>query len=317
MFIDWQTLEELRASYLDGSAGAADYWKTDSLLRGYDLTFARRIAWKWQWVLHELDRRGWSAPAGTVCDYGCGTGVAVREVLAKYPGCTTQVALHDRSARALMFATEAVRREFPDVQVSHRLPEECGLLLVSHVLPELDEAGLTNLLAQAEKAQAVIFVEPGTLETGRRLSAVRERLLAHFHPVAPCVHRAACGMLAAGNERHWCHFFAHAPAEVFQDAGWALFSRELGIDLRSLPLSFLVMDRRAPLPCPQGTVRMIGHPREYKAHALLLGCDASGVAEKRLQKRTDPAFFRALHKGRAPTLQRWETEGAEITRVES
>jgi hypothetical protein len=317
MFIDWQTLEELRASYLDGSAGAADYWKTDSLLRGYDLTFARRIAWKWQWVLNELDLHGWSPPAGTVCDFGCGTGVAVREVLGKYEGFTAQVALHDRSARALMFATETVRREFPDVQVSPRLPDECGLLLVSHVLPELDEAGLTTLLALAEKAQAVIFVEPGTQETGRRLSAVRERLLGKFHPVAPCVHSAACGMLAAGNERHWCHFFAQPPAEVFQDAGWALFSRELGIDLRALPVSFLVMDRRAPLPSAEGSVRMIGHARMYKGHALVLGCDASGVTEKRLQKRTNPKFLKAIEKRRAPSLQRWETAGSEITRVET
>ena len=41
---------------------------------------------------------------------------------------------------------------------------------------------------------------------------------------------------------------------------------------------------------------MIGHPRLYKAHALLLGCDATGVRERKLQKRTLPAEFRALKK---------------------
>lgn len=316
MELDWRTLDELRAAYLDGSAGTADYWKNDTLLRGYDATFARRIAWKWHWVFTELDRRGWSPPEGSVCDFGCGTGVAVREVLGKF-SAFTQVSLHDRSARALTFATETVRREFPAVTVSPRLPEECGLLLVSHVLPELDDTGLAALLALAEKAQAVIFVEPGTHEVSRKLIAVREKLLPGFHPVAPCVHRAACGMLAAANERHWCHFFASPPPEVFQDGGWARFSRELGIDLRALPVSFLVMDRRAPAPAAEKSVRLIGRPREYKGHALLLGCDASGVSEKRLQKRTDTAFYKALEKNRASTLQRWTSEGTEIKQIEA
>jgi len=316
MDLDWDTLEELRTSYLNGTAGAEDYWKSDALLRGYDATFARRIAWKWQWVFGELDRRGWSPPAGTVLDYGCGTAVAVREVIGKYPGFTS-VALHDRSPRALKFATETVRREFPDITVSPRLPETCGLLLVSHVLTELDEAGTAALVAEAEKAQAVIFVEPGTHDASRKLIALREKLRDMMRPVAPCVHSETCGLLTSTNERHWCHFFASPPNEVFTDAGWFKFGRTMGIDLRSLPLSFLVLDRRSPAPLPAGSVRVLGYPRIYKAHVLLFGCDASGVAEKRLTKRTDAAFVKATEKRRTPTLQRWETEGNDITRVEA
>ena len=315
MELDWKTLDDLRVAYLNGSAGVADYWKTDALLRGYDATFARRIAWKWHWVFKDLDQRGWSPPDGAVLDFGCGTGVAVREVLGKYPGLTKEVALYDRSARALTFAVETVRREFPQVTVSPRLPEECGLLLVSHVLTELDEEGTAALLAQVEKAQAVIFVEPGTHEASRKLIAVREKLVGKMHAVAPCLHSAACGMLAARNDRHWCHFFATPPPEVFTDRGWAMFSRELGIDLRALPLSFLVLDRRAPQPPAAGSVRMVGVPRLYKGHALLLGCVAEGALEKRLQKRTDAGFFKDLEKRRAPTLQHWETDGTEITGI--
>lgn len=314
MDLDWNTLEELRTSYLNGTAGVEDYWKTDALLRGYDATFARRIAWKWHWVFSELDLRGWSPPAGTVVDYGCGTGVAVREVMIKYPDLTS-VALHDRSPRALKFATETVRREFPGAVVSPRLPDTCGLLLVSHVLTELDEAGTAALIAEINKAQAVVFVEPGTHDASRKLIALREKLKDVMPPVAPCVHSESCGLLTSANERHWCHFFATPPNEVFTDAGWFKFSRTMGIDLRSLPLSFLVLDRRSPAPLPAGTVRVLGHPRIYKAHVLLFGCDAPGVAEKRLTKRTDAAFVKATGKRRTRTLQRWETEGSEITRV--
>ena len=314
MDFDWNTLEELRASYLSGTAGVADYWKTDALLRGYDATFARRIAWKWHWVFGELDRRGWSPPDGTVLDYGCGTGVAVREVMGKYPGFTS-VALHDKSPRALKFATETVRREFPDVSVSPRTPDACGLMLVSHVLTELDDAGMAELLVEAEKAEAVIFVEPGSYDASRKLIALREKLRGTMHAVAPCVHSGKCGLLTAENERHWCHFFAPPPNLVFTDGDWFHFGRIMGIDLRSLPLSFLVMDRRPSAPLPAGSVRVLGQPRMYKAHVLLHGCDASGVAEKRLTKRTDAAFVKATDKRRTLTLQQWETDGSEITRV--
>lgn len=317
MEIDWETLDDLRASYLDGSAGTGDYWKSDALLRGYDATFARRIAWKWQWVLADLERRGWTPPQGTMVDYGCGTGVAAREVLARYPDSgLTRVALYDRSPRALKFATETVRREFPAVTVETRIPEETGLLLVSHVLPELDGEGTAALLKTVQEAQAVIFVEPGTREVSRRLIDLREKLNGAMKPVAPCFHANKCGLLTPENERHWCHFFVSPPNVVYTDSDWVHFGRIMGIDLRSLPLSFLVMDRREPAPVPPGSVRVLGRQRLYKGYVLLQGCDASGVEEKRLMKRTDPAIFKAVQKHRSSTVQRWETEGNEITRIE-
>lgn len=82
MHIEWTALQALRAVYLEGGAGAANYWKDEALIASYDLTFARRIAWKWQWVLRELTRRRWTPPAGDVLDWGCGSGVGAREFLA-------------------------------------------------------------------------------------------------------------------------------------------------------------------------------------------------------------------------------------------
>ena len=99
------------------------------------------------------------------------------------------------------------------------------------------------------------------------------------------------------------------------DSNWARFAALTGIDLRSLPLSFLVLDKR-PLPAtPPGSVRIIGRPRVYKAHALLLGSGAMGVKEKRLTKRILPDQFRALKKDQGGVLQVWECDGDEIVRT--
>ena len=95
------------------------------------------------------------------------------------------------------------------------------------------------------------------------------------------------------------------------------FANLLGIDLRDLPLSFLVLDRRPVLRLPQGAARVIGHPRIYKAHALLLGCDASGVRERKLTQRALPEEFRRWKKGKGDVLQIWRCDGDEIAESEA
>jgi hypothetical protein len=118
--------------------------------------------------------------------------------------------------------------------------------------------------------------------------------------------------LAAGNERHWCHHFATSPPEIFADGDWTRFGKAAGIDLRSLPLSFLVLDRREPRPLPADAMRIIGRPRLYKAHAQVFGCDASGVHDRKLAKRALPVVFRTLAKEKFNPLQRWRCEADRI-----
>ncbi|HMO66854.1 MAG TPA: hypothetical protein PKE47_16825, partial [Verrucomicrobiota bacterium] len=125
-----------------------------------------------------------------------------------------------------------------------------------------------------------------------------------FHVVAPCLHRGACGLLAPGNEPHWCHHFAASPPWVFTDPDWGRFASLLGIDLGSLPVSHLVLDRRPPPARPPGEVRVLGRPRLLKAAVRELVCDAAGVREMEVPKRTRPDFHRAVRKGRWTSRQR-------------
>jgi hypothetical protein len=89
------------------------------------------------------------------------------------------------------------------------------------------------------------------------------------------------------------------------------FGRELGIDLRSLPYSFLVLAREAPLPA-QDFSRIIGAPREYKGYARVLSCQADGVAEFMLQKRDAPALHKAVLRGDEVPLFRWQIAEGKI-----
>jgi hypothetical protein len=311
--LDWGALDRLREIFLSEQPPSACYWTSSSDLADYDFTFGRRVAWKWDAVLRELRWRGWKPLAGAVLDWGCGSGVAGRRVIEHFgPDRFQALYLHDRSALAMDFAEEAARRAFPKLEAKWAGPGllsgevSIGLLVVSHVLTELDERERGQLLRTARRAEAILWVEPGTHRASRDLIGVRERLREDFHILAPCTHQARCGLLAPGNERHWCHNFADTPPGIMGDSAWVRFARRAGIDLRRLPYSFLALERPGPAPQGgEGCSRIIGEPRYSKGYARVFSCQEDGGRELTLRKRDAPGLFKALKEcGEAPTY-RW------------
>lgn len=322
--LDWEILDRLRGTFLSDAKSAGPYWHTITDLECYNLTYGERIGWKWDAVLTEAKQRNWTPPAGaTVLDWGCGSGVAGRRVIDFFgPENITALRVHDHSELAMDFAEHHGRKLYPRLDVSRadtrflRGSGPIGVLVLSHVLNELDETARAELAELCARAQTILWVEPGTHEVSRALGGWREKLRpAGLQAVAPCPHHAACGVLAAGNERHWCHFFASPPASLYADSDWVKFGQRAGIDLRALPYSFLVLDRR-PFAATPGLSRILGEPRHYKGYAKVFACDAAGVAELMLQKRDAPELFKALKQGTAPTLHRWTHANGRITPIQ-
>ena len=316
-------LAALRTRFLDGSNAGGGYWKNEAELALYDASFGERIGWKWDTVLAELNARGWRPRAKNVVDWGCGSGVAGRRAIAAWDGFES-LTLTDVSPLAMRFAEMRARGIFPALRVrmkSNAADAVAGsLLLVSHVLNETDDNAAHRLVAAARRASEIIWVEAGTHADSRRLISVREELRGEFDIIAPCTHAARCGMLTAENAAHWCHHFATVPSEASRDARWAQFGRELGIDMRSLPYSFLVLARRGAASADfekqtQGCSRIIGRPRDEKGYFDVLSCSEAGVEELVAQKRDVPELSKQLRKGRANAVQRWTREGRRITGV--
>lgn len=314
------TLATLRARFLDGSNAGGGYWKSEAELALYDASFGERIGWKWDAVLAELHARGWRPSVKNIVDWGCGSGIAGRRVLAAWEGFAS-LTVTDVSPLAMRFADGKARENFPALHVrskSDATDAAAGsLLLVSHVLNETDDATAQRLIAAARRADEIIWVEAGTHADSRRIIAVREKLLGDFDIIAPCTHAARCGMLVPENAAHWCHHFARVPSEASRDARWSQFGRELGIDMRSLPYSFLVLARRRAggdfHPSVRGFSRIIGRPRDEKGHIEVLSCSEAGVEELTAQKRDVPDLCKQLRKGRADPMQRWARAGRHIT----
>jgi hypothetical protein len=313
--VELTTLQRLRERFLGSHPAAGDYWRSEEELALYDAWYGERIGWKWDAVLWELEQRLWRPESRRLIDWGCGSGIAGRRVLEKWPGQFESIALHDRSRLAVRFAASRLSGIEVLPAIQPELLSE-SMLLVSHVINELPDAQLANLRELAGQVREVIWVEAGTHAESRRLMAeLREPLLARgFRAVAPCTHQAACGMLVRRNERHWCHSFARPPTSAFQDARWHAFARELGIDLRSLPYSFLVLERRASSKndAASGASRVIGHPREYKGFLKLLTSQAEGVSELTLQKRDAPELWRKVRGDDGLPIYRWKRAGDRI-----
>ncbi len=308
-----QQLAHLRKGFLNATNGLNNYWTSEERLALYDETFAERIGWKWNFVLEDLEQRGWHLPEGTLLDWGCGTGIASRKLLQSPIASTIRtVALYDRSSLAVNFASKKLAHLFSHLTITHGDTSNASTVLISHVLNELSEQQLSDLLHRLKKATAVLWVEPSQKPIASRLVEVRETLRKEFHLVAPCPHQAACGMLAPEHARHWCHHFAKPPLEAFTESKWAKVADTLDIDLRDLSLSYLVLDKRPVSPLPTHTKRRIGNTRLYKASASLLLCDEHGVAEAELTKRDFPDLFKAVKKDTMPSLFSAEVERGRI-----
>ncbi len=308
------TLRMLRARFLERTAGESDYWHSTCEIELYDRTFGARIGWKINAALRSAQVAGWSPRAGRLLDWGCGSGVASRRMIEAWPGKFSVLALHDRSIHSMQYAEQRAKRAFPNLTVdrSDHVDGETQVVL-SHVISELSDTALAKLLSKLRAAAGIVWIEAGTHADSRRLIDVREALRDSFGVVAPCTHRARCGMLVPENARHWCHHFAPPPTEVFQDAAWAEWSRELEIDLRSLPYSYLILEREAGArPDFEGASRVIGTPRESKGYCRILSCQQSGVEEWMLQKRDNTGLFKRVLKTPEQPPYRWKYRDGRI-----
>lgn len=301
--LDWTALDRLRDAFLTGTAARGPYWQNESDLATYDLTFAKRIGWKWDALLRELQHRNWTPRGRLLVDYGCGSGIAARRVLSAFaPDTFDAFQLWDHSPAARAFALQRAHQTHPHLpaQACDTPPHPDALpaftLVVSHVLNELSPPDRDHLLHLARAAEDVLWIEPGTHPDSRSLAKVRDTLVTttSHTVVAPCTHRETCPLFQAAHERDWCHFFATPPSGVQNDSHWVRFAQRVGIDLRSQAYSCLVLQKRPETDLPPGVSRVLGRPEIFKPYARLFACSAEGLHHHELPKRVAPDLIKRL-----------------------
>jgi len=236
-------------------------------------------------------------------DWGCGTGIATRkflEILGSQG--ISEVLLVDRSPLAMSYAKEKILSDFPNLKIqTTSLEQGCPfILLISHVLNEISERDKRELIKLISKAAITIWVEPGTPKASAQLIQVREELRNELSVIAPCPHQESCGLLSSQRKSDWCHFFAAPPPLVFRSSFWKNFSQRLGIDLRSLPTSFLVLSQKKEKSLE--TSRVLGRPRHYKGYSLALLCSSTGIKEEKFLSRNQSEAIELMKENNFETL---------------
>ena len=320
---DLDRIQRLRDLFLEGRRGRRaipDYWRDARDLEAYDAILGARIGWKWDAALAECAARGWRPSADdVVLDFGCGAGVAARCYVEQFGA--REVLYHDRSGHAMAYAVARMQERWPQLAV-RELPSvreiSVDVVLVSHVVSELDDRGMQQLEQLLRASPRAMVVESGNQPVARRLAGLRDRLLDGHRVMAPCPHQHACPTLA--NEQDWCHFFANPPGEVFTDGDWVKAARSLGIDLRSLPYAFVALERDAEPgggeprggkqvsgetvggdlgdqdPGDGARRRVLGRASIQPSVASARACTAQGIEVLEVTKRRDAKLWRALKK---------------------
>lgn len=186
--------------------------------------------------------------------------------------------LYDRSSRAMAYGSKKLKKLNMAVTTTNHLADESyQVVLVSHVLTELDDASFQEFLKVLSRSKFFIIVDAGIPSVSKRMSSIREHFLEKsWSIVAPCTHTMACPLREA--EKDWCHFHVAPDGSVYTDGFWAEFGSEMGIDIRSLSTSYLVMSQ-SHFELPEGK-RLIGLPKSTKLGIKAFLCGANGcVAE--------------------------------------
>lgn len=294
--INWTIQKELRDTFLSfPKRSELDYWKSAEYLRQYDLTFGKRIHWKWEAILQELFALGFEiSKTTTVLDWGCGSGIAIETLLSRFsPKLFSKLFVFDRSQAALNYAIQKLKSDAAPIETWNGEPY--NLLLLSHVLNEASD--LESIADLIRSADHVIWLEPGTPFSSEKLIQIRETFRDQFQVLAPCPHQNSCG-LTHRPSRHWCHFYLPPSAEVFHSSFWKTWSEKMQIDLRSLTVSYLVLSKSGPNPISQS--RILGRPKLQTRSIQLTLCEPETIRELSLPKKTSRPLLKQIKKNVFP-----------------
>lgn len=137
------------------------------------------------------------------------------------------------------------------------------VVLSSYSMTELPELPLWML-----DAEALMIVEPSTQQDGRKLMALREKLVtAGYFIWAPCTHQNQCPLLHQ-SKTDWCHDRVHCELPTwFQD-----IEAHLPIKNRTITWSYLLARKTPPTHNLSQVLRTVGDQLHQKGKTRQLIC---------------------------------------------
>jgi hypothetical protein len=242
------TLERDRAAFL---SYVSDPRKVAAYTLFYLPTNLAKWDYLWSKLSHELKA---TLAEQDFVDMGSGPGTFSLAFLASLEGRFEGVIhLVDHSSLMLEQAKRLIFAFYPHISVksyesfaeffSHKLDEK-HTLFFGHSLNELDSFAQSNLLKQA-KAQAIMWIEPGTPAAFKQIIPIRGALIDQgFFNHYPCMNQSSCPLARESNTQDWCHQVIHVSLEPEV----ARLAQILELNRHELPMMAHVFTKQSPLP---------------------------------------------------------------------
>ena len=215
-------------------------------------------------LVHEADERGFFNGLEHVIDFGAGLATASLTLAEKHPHLKFHLVERALEPQKLIetyfkhFKAEEWQRTWNSGKVKD--PKKT-LALFSYSLTEL-----TDLPDWAYQCEALMLVEPSTQQDGRKLLALRQKLIDKgYEAWAPCTHQLPCPLFSQ-SKHDWCHDRVH-----FAAPSWFLkMEEQLPMKNRTLTMSYVLM-RKTPAP-KISAARLVGDRLEEKGKDRQMIC---------------------------------------------
>ena len=240
-------------------------------------------------VITEGEKRGFFDGLEDVLDFGAGLATASLSLSAARKFRYTLIERAAEPQRLIekhfpFFKAHEWTRTFNSQRVGNG---KKTLALFSYSLTELNDVP-----EWAHDCEAIMIAEPSTQQDGRKLLALRQKLIEKgYYAWAPCTHQNACPLLSQ-SKTDWCHdrIFFNAPA-WFQK-----MEEQLPMKNRTLTTSYLLM--RKTKPSEIHAARVVGDTLKEKGKDRQMIC-----------RGPDREFLAWMHKNK---LQQDIPRGAQI-----
>jgi ribosomal protein RSM22 (predicted rRNA methylase) len=245
----------------------------------------------------ETRRRSPETEVVSLLDLGAGPGTALLAASEEFPALRQATLLEIDDRWIALGKSLAGKSPLPAVRQAQWVKQDLrsgfachphDLVVISYALVELSavvaEAVIRRAWTCAQKFLAVI--EPGTPRGFAVVNAARSLLIAAGAEIlAPCPHKKACPMAAAGD---WCHFSQRLERTSLHRQ---LKSGALGYEDEKF--SYLVAGRHS-----QGApeARILRHPGKHSGHIALQLCLPAGNLERVTVTRSAKQAYRLARK---------------------
>lgn len=185
-----------------------------------------------QAVVKEATARDFFTGLEEVLDFGSGPGTASLALTGQFQKFTMIEKAKDICAKFNFVPGAHWTNNAPNAAAPAKT-----MAVFSYSLTEL-----SDLPAWAKKLEAIMILEPSTQEDGRKLQALRQKLIQEGYSIyAPCTHHDACPLLTQ-SKTDWCHdriFFA-------MPAWFEKLEQHLPMKNRTLTTSYLLARKQKP-----------------------------------------------------------------------